>query len=163
MSIVVRRCQESDIPALVRIWNKVVEDGVAFPQIDILDEREGLSFFSEQTWCAAAEETESGKILGMYILHPNSVGRCAHLANASFAVSGDSRGKHVGEKLVTDCLKRAAECGFRILQFNAVVKTNAPARRLYEKFGFTLAGEIPGGFLMKDGHYEDICLYYKTL
>jgi L-amino acid N-acyltransferase YncA len=163
MPVVVRRCRETDIPSLVRIWNEVVEEGVAFPQLDILDEREGLRFFSEQTWCAAAEETESGKILGLYILHPNNVGRCGHLANASFAVSGDSRGAHVGEKLVTDCLRQAAECGFRVMQFNAVVKTNAPARHLYEKLGFTQLGEIPEGFLMKDGRYEDICLYYKTL
>ena len=37
---------------------------------------------------------------------------------------------------------------------------NTRARRLCEKLGFTRLGTIPGGFRMKDGHYEDICPYY---
>ena len=34
-----------DIPSLARIWNSVVEDGIAFPQMDMLDEESALSFF----------------------------------------------------------------------------------------------------------------------
>lgn len=120
------------------------------------------SFFAEQTCCPVATD-ENGEILGMYILHPNNVGRCGHICNASYAVSSSSRGKGVGRKLVSDCLKRAKKYGFKILQFNAVVKTNTPARNLYESLGFVGLGVIPKGFLMKDGHYEDICPYYKEL
>ena len=53
--------------------------------------------------------------------------------------------------------------GFRVLQFNAVVATNLPARRLYEHIGFTQLGTIPGGFRQKDGSYADICPYYIEL
>ena len=49
------------------------------------------------------------------------------------------------------------------MQFNAVVKSNLGAIHLYEKLGFVRIGEVPGGFLMKDGHYEDIVLFYHTL
>ena len=49
------------------------------------------------------------------------------------------------------------------LQFNAVVKSNASALHLYEKLGFTQLGVIPGGFLMKDGSYEDIIPHYHVL
>ena len=121
----------------------------------------GKEFFESQTYCGVAKE--KGKILGLYILHPNNVGRCGHICNASYAVSADARGKGIGRTLVSDCLIQAKKCGFRILQFNAVVKTNSAARKLYEKLGFTQLGVIPGGFLMKDGHYEDICPYYKEL
>ena len=31
-----------DIPSLARIWNSVVEDGIAFPQMDMLDEESAL-------------------------------------------------------------------------------------------------------------------------
>ena len=51
----------------------------------------------------------------------------------------------------------------RVLQFNAVVATNAGARHLYEKLGFTQLGTIPGGFRMPDGTYADICPYYHEL
>ena len=108
-------------------------------------------------------EEEDGRILGLYILHPNNVGRCGHISNASFAVGREARGKHIGELLVRDCLAQAKAHGFRLIQFNAVVKTNAPARHLYQKLGFVELGSIPGGFLKKDGVYEDIVLYYHTL
>lgn len=62
-----------------------------------------------------------------------------------------------------DCLEQAARLGFAILQFNAVVASNILARKLYEKVGFVQLGVIPGGFRMKDGHYEDIVLYYYLL
>ena len=35
--------------------------------------------------------------------------------------------------------------------------------QLYAKLGFTQLGTIPGGFLMKDGHYQDIIIHYKKL
>ena len=99
----------------------------------------------------------------MYILHPNNVGRCAHISNASFAVSSKCRGEHIDEKLVCDCLENAKALGFKIMQFNAVVSTNVHARHLYERLGFNKLGTIPAGFMLKDGEYEDICVYYKTL
>ena len=68
-----------------------------------------------------------------------------------------------GEKLVADCLRQAKDIGFQILQFNAVVASNIHARHLYERLGFSPLGTIPGGFRMKDGHYEDICLYFISL
>jgi ribosomal protein S18 acetylase RimI-like enzyme len=73
------------------------------------------------------------------------------------------RGCHIGEKLVLNCLEQAKLHGFGVLQFNAVVSTNIHARHLYERLGFIKLGTIPNGFRMKDGHYEDICPYYREL
>ena len=78
-------------------------------------------------------------------------------------MSSDFRGQHIGEKLVLDCMMQGKLHGFKILQFNAVVATNIHARHLYERLGFVLLGTIPQGFRMKDGHYEDICPYYREL
>ena len=157
----IRKYGPDDLPSMVTIWNEVVEDGIAFPQEDLLDTETGARFFSSQSYCGVADD--NGNILGLYILHPNNVGRCGHICNASYAVSSKARGKHIGEQLVLDCLKRSKELGFRILQFNAVVETNTHARHLYERLGFRQLGTIPGGFRMKDGHYENICPYYIEL
>ena len=100
------------------------------------------------------------KILGLYILHPNNVGRCGHICNASYTVSSKSRGLHIGEKLVKDCILKAYDNGYKVLQFNAVVATNVHARHLYERVGFKQLGIIPNGFRLKNGKYEDICPYY---
>lgn len=157
----VRKYTDADVPAMVRIWNKVVEDGIAFPQEDFLDNETGRAFFAAQSYCGVAEA--DGRVVGLYILHPNNIGRCGHLCNASYAVDAACRGEHIGEALVKDCLAQAKALGFRVIQFNAVVESNIHARHLYERLGFTLLGTVPGGFRMKDGRYENICLYYHTL
>lgn len=157
----VRAYRDGDLPDMIRIWNEVVDEGVAFPQEDFLNDSSGAAFFAEQSYAAVA--VVNGKISGLYILHPNNIGRCGHIGNASFAVEADCRGRHVGEMLVKDCLVQAKRFGFRVLQFNAVVESNLSARHLYEKLGFRLLGTIPGGFRMKDGHFENICLYFYTI
>lgn len=157
----VRKYTDQDLTEIIRIWNEVVEEGIAFPQEDILNIESGTEFFASQSYSGVAEE--NGRIYGLYILHPNNVGRCGHICNASYAVSSDVRGKHIGEMLVKDCLHKGKELGFRVLQFNAVVESNTHARHLYERLGFKQLGTIPGGFRMKDGHYENICPYYKEL
>ena len=157
----IREYKEQDLPEIIRIWNEVVEEGIAFPQEEALDVKSSPEFFSSQSYTGVAEE--DGKIYGLYILHPNNVGRCGHICNASYAVSSESRGKHIGEMLVKDCLNKGKELGFRVLQFNAVVESNVHARHLYERLGFTQLGTITGGFRMKDGHFENICPYFKEI
>ena len=163
MAIAIRAYQPEDVPALVEIWNEVVEQGIAFPQKAPLTNQIGAAFFAKQSCTAAAYDTETAEIVGMYILHPNNVGRCGHICNASYTVRRDFRGEHIGEKLVLDCLAQAKEKGFRVMQFNAVVANNTHALHLYERIGFTRLGVIPQGFRMPDGHYEDIIPHYYVL
>ena len=159
----IRAFERKDAKAAAAIWNRVVEAGNAFPQTEPLCEESGIAFFEEQSYTAVAVRKEDETVAGLYILHPNNIGRCGHICNASYAVREDLRGNHIGEMLVRDCLARAGSLGFRILQFNAVVRSNTAALALYEKLGFVRLGVIPGGFLMKDGHYEDIVLHYYVL
>ncbi|MGN0151976.1 MAG: GNAT family N-acetyltransferase [Wujia sp.] len=160
--IMVREFNEQDVTAVREIWNQIVEEGNAFPQTDpLLNDEEAMEFFVTQTYTGVAER--DGKILGVYVLHPNNIGRCGHIANASYAVDRDARGEHVGEALVRDSLYMAGKKGFEILQFNAVVASNVAAVALYEKLEFVEIGTIPGGFLNKDNEYEDIRLFYHPV
>ena len=108
--------RQEDLADLCRIWNRVVEDGVAFPQTDPLTEETGREFFAAQSFTGVAH-----------------------------------------------CLTTARQLGFRIMQSNAVVATNAPALALYKKLGFIQLGIIPGGFHAKDGRWLDIIPHYKNL
>lgn len=113
------------------IWNNIIEDGIYFPQIDVL------------------KDLEEEKVYGVYILHPNNIGRCGHICNASYAVDKNIRGKGVGEALVRDCIKQGAKLGYKILQFNAVVLSNEAAHRLYKKIGFNEIGIVKKAILIK--------------
>ena len=163
MAINIKPYDVKYIKSAIEIWNEVVAEGIAFPQEDLLTESTGDEFFKSQSYTGLAFDDENNEVVGLYILHPNNVGRCGHICNASYAVKGSIRGKHVGEKLVLDCLSKGKELEFRILQFNAVVATNIHARHLYQRLGFKELGVIPGGFRMPDGSYEDIVPQYHLL
>ncbi len=163
MNIKIREYEKDDIYEVNSIWNEIVGEGIAFPQEDILDEKSGDVFFSSQSFTGVAFDNETGDILGLYILHPNNIGRCGHICNASYAVKKAARGMRIGEALVRHCMEQAKKIGYRILQFNAVVSTNESALALYKKLGFKRLGIIYGGFRMNDGHYEDIIPHYIIL
>ena len=162
MEITVRKYNSGDIRQAISIWNEIVEEGNAFPQLDLLDEKKGEEFFQSQSYTGVAVD-ENGSVVGLYILHPNNIGRCGHLCNASYAVKKDLRGMHIGEILVRDCMKTAKTLGFGILQFNAVVKSNKPALALYKKLGFEVCGKIPNATKYKDGTYDDLLIMVRKL
>ena len=62
MQITIRGYESRDLPLMVAIWNEVVEDGIAFPQEELLTEESGREFFAGQSWCGVAED-EAGKVL----------------------------------------------------------------------------------------------------
>ncbi|MDD6275251.1 MAG: GNAT family N-acetyltransferase [Clostridia bacterium] len=159
--VIIDKYDEKYLTEAIAIWNEVVNDGQAFPQTEPLNIESGKEFFESQSYTGIA--VDCGKAVGLYILHPNNIGRCGHICNASYAVKGSERGRGIGELLVKDCLTQAKKLGFGILQFNAVVATNKSALSLYKKLGFTQLGTIPKGFLKKDGTYEDIIPHYINL
>lgn len=150
----IQALSEATLAAAAAVWNSVVKDGMAFPQTDVLDADAARAFFAGQSFTGVALDGDA--VAGLYILHPNNIGRCGHIANASYAVAKHRRGMHIGEALVRHSIAQAQAFGFRILQFNAVVASNAPALALYRKIGFTPLGTIPGGFRLDDGSYADI-------
>lgn len=162
-NITINAIRSGDLADAVKLWNIIVEAGNAFPQEDLLDPDSGKTFFDSQTFTGIARCSQTGKIAGLYILHPNNVGRCGHICNASYAVSPEFRGKHVGEMLVKHCLEQARICNYKVLQFNAVVASNTVALNLYKKLGFTQLGVIPKGFRNKNGIYEDIIPHFIEL
>ena len=83
--MIIRKYTKNDLPEIIRIWNEVVKEGVAFPQEEPLNIETGTAFFSSQSYTGVAEK--DGQIYGLYILHPNNIGRCGHICNASYAVS----------------------------------------------------------------------------
>lgn len=161
--IEIKGFDRNDIDEVNAVWNKVVTDGRAFPQSEPFNTEDGIKFFESQTFTGVAYDTENDEIVGVYILHPNFIGRCSHICNTSYAVKDGKRGMGIGEKIVSHSIKKARECGFKVLQLNAVIASNAPALGLYKKLGLTPLGAIKDGFLNIDGEYEDIIPHYISL
>lgn len=160
MNIEMRTLRQADMQQATEIWNFIVEEANSFPGDQVLCEAEAALMFAQQTETVCA--LRGDEVVGLYILHPNNIGRCGHIANASFGVKPGYRGQGIGRLLVEDCLKRCQDKGFKGLQFNAVVSTNYPAITLYLKLGFKIIGTIKDGYRLKDNVYVDTLIFLKS-
>lgn len=48
MKIVVRAYERNDLPEMIKIWNDVVEEGIAFPQEELLTMQTGNAFLTRR-------------------------------------------------------------------------------------------------------------------
>lgn len=158
---IIREFNSKDIDQMVDIWNEVVDNGNVFSQDTLLNFDEAKEYFTDQSFTGVVELDD--EIIGLYILHPNNIGRCKHIANTSYVIKRNHRGKGIGEKLILHSMETARKYNFRILQFNAVTATNIKAIKLYKRLGFKKLGTIPGGFLNKENEYIDIIPHYIEL
>jgi L-amino acid N-acyltransferase YncA len=107
---------------------------------------------ARETWLhgapggAVVAAGEDGQILGTATWGRNHGGGASHVATASFMVDPARTGRGVGRALGEHVLAAARDAGFRGMQFNAVVETNAAAVALWRSLGLEVVGTIPEGF-----------------
>jgi GNAT superfamily N-acetyltransferase len=89
---------------------------------------------------------EDHVVVGTAETHPQQMGPGAHVANAGFMVHPDHGRKGIGRALGEHVVAQARADGYRAMQFNAVVATNAHAVRLWQSLGFAILTTIPEAF-----------------
>ena len=102
-------------------------------------------------------------VAGIFVIRPNIPGPGAHVANASYAVRADVRGIGLGRQMGEASLRLAVDLGYRAMQFNTVVSTNASAVRLWRSLGFRIVGTVPDGFRLPDGTTVAHHVMYRAL
>ena len=103
------------------------------------------------------------RVVGTYILKANQAGPGAHVANAAYMVAKDARGLGVGRKMAKHSLTEARQLGFRAMQFNFVVSTNASAIHLWQQLGFKIVGTLPSAFRHPEAGYVDVYVMFRSL
>jgi L-amino acid N-acyltransferase YncA len=111
----------------------------------------------------ATQSAQDGVILGTASMYANRQGRGSHVASASFMVDPQHGGKGVGRALGEDVIEWARRSGFRAIQFNAVVETNAPAVALWRSLGFEVVGRVPEAFDHPRHGYVGLLIMHRFL
>lgn len=106
---------------------------------------------------------EDGTALGTYFLCANQRGGGDHVSNCGFVTAQGSGGKGVARRMLEHALGRARARGFRAMQFNFVVSTNARAIAIWESYDFRVVGRLPGAFHHPQAGYVDALVMYRTL
>lgn len=184
--IEIRAAAQADRDAIWNIFHEIVAAGNTYAFDPKMSREEALTYwFRADTHTYVAEMrrpsvgeaanfpgtatpsptagTEDRVIVGTYILRPNQLGPGSHVANAAFMVASDAQGSGVGRKMAEHCLSEARRMGFRAMQFNFVVSTNAAAIHLWEQLGFKVVGTLSGAFHHPEEGYVDVYVMYRSL
>ena len=163
-AVAIRDATADDWPAIWPIFRSVVAAGDTFSyDRDPLEEEARRLWMLEPPGRTVIAVAADGTVLGTAKMHPNHGGPAAHVATASFMVDAGRRGQGVGRALGEHVLDRAREDGFRAIQFNAVVETNAGAVALWRSLGFEVIGTVPEGFLHPDDGYVGLHIMHRRL
>jgi L-amino acid N-acyltransferase YncA len=151
-----------DFDPLWLVFREIIDDGTTYVQ----DERTTKDEFADywtgrrgEQWVAYEDE----RVLGGYTLRPNHVGRGSHVATASYIVAASARGRGIGAQLGEHSIERARALGFRGVQFNFVVSTNAPALLLWQRLGFAIVGSLPRAFRHPTRGWVDAHIMFRPL
>lgn len=106
---------------------------------------------------------DGGTPVGTYYLRPNQRGNGSHVANAGYATAAASEGRGTARAMLAHSLETARDAGFRAMQFNFVVSTNARAVAIWEAAGFAVVGRLPGAFRHPRDGYVDALVMFRTL
>jgi len=159
----IRPATETDRDAIWNIFHEVVAAGDTYAFDPNISREDALAYwFGLRTHTYVAKQPEVG-IAGTYILRPNQSGGGSHVANAGFMVSASARGRGLGRAMAEHCLSEARRLGFRAMQFNYVISTNAAAIRLWQDLGFKIVGILPDAFRHLEKGYVDVYVMYRSL
>lgn len=171
----VREAASSD---LERIWELMLEPAIragdAFQLPSDAPKEEGLTSFwagsGHSVFIAqlvsdegSSSDAPVGKAVASYLLaqgrgQGGHVASCAMIWDPSATQSSD-----VDEAILRHALQTAALEGFRSMQFDLVVSTNARLLKLCKGAGFAEVGRLPGAFDHPTDGFVDALILHKAL
>lgn len=161
-SVVIRPAGPGDRAAIWQILEPVYRAGETYCiPLDITAEDALADWFAPPFTVFVAEL--DGRVLGTSHVGRNRPGPASHVANASFATHPDARGRGIAARLVAHAKDWARAQGFRAMQFNFVVSTNADAVHSWQKAGFRIVGRLPGAFRHPRLGYVDALVMFHDL
>jgi GNAT superfamily N-acetyltransferase len=159
--ITIRDATPADDDAIAAIFREVVEAGETFAFPADMPRADVLRFWTGPPARAYVAELD-GRVVGSSFIKPNQPDRGSHIANGGFMVAGSVRGRGVGRALGEHAIEEARRLGYRAMQFNFVVSTNA-AVKLWQDLGFAIVGTLPGAFRHPTLGFVDVYVMFRSL
>ncbi|KAK7202478.1 hypothetical protein BZA70DRAFT_242817 [Myxozyma melibiosi] len=159
---------------LWRMFNREIEEGKTYPQINTLEYEEFKGYWFASFTAVMLLDTDTpqdnlttdieSRCLGTFYVKPNYIGRCGHVCNAGFLVSDKARGQGVGKTLGKQYVQWAPKLGYKSSIFNLVFETNVASQRIWDRLGFEKVGRVKKAAFVKGYSEErglvDAFIYY---
>jgi ribosomal protein S18 acetylase RimI-like enzyme len=158
----IRAATGQDLDAIWAMLEPVIRAGDVYALPVGMDREEALAYwFAPGNWVFVAEL--DGEIAGSYYLRANQRGGGAHVCNCGYLTDLRLRGRGLARAMCEHSLEFGRAQGFRAMQFNFVVSTNAAAVHLWKQCGFREVGRLPGAFLHPGLGYADALVMWREL
>jgi phosphinothricin acetyltransferase len=163
-SIEIRNARLDDAPAIARIYNQGIEDRTATLETQLRSAEERAE------WLASHDARHpvllaidpAGTALGWASLNRfNPRAAYDHVTDLSVFVGRESRGRGVGDALLTALEARARTLGYHKMVL-AAFPTNSPGIRLYQRHGLLVVGTYHEQGML-DGRWVDVVVMEKIL
>ena len=157
----IRPLTDADWPPVYRFFRAIVAAGETYAYPEELESDAARALWTAPGHVVVAVDGDT--VLGTAGMGPNRPGRGSHVATGSFMVDPAHAGRGVGRALGEYLVRWARAAGYRGVQFNAVVETNAPAVHLWQALGFRIVGTVPGAFRHPAHGYVGLHVMYLDL
>lgn len=158
----IRAATQADADAIWAILEPIIREGETLTLPRDTDRADSLSYWFSPGHDVFVAERD-GVVLGSSLVRANQPGAGAHVANASYATSPAARGQGVARTLLAHSLDYAKARGFRAMQFNMVIASNARAVATWTSNGFEIVGRAPEAFNHPKLGYVDALVMYRKL
>ncbi len=158
----IRPATPADRDALWAILEPVIRAGETYALDRDMPREAALAWWAGPGREAFVAE-EEGRVLGTYFLRANQAGGGDHVANAGYATHPHATGRGVARAMCVHSLETARARGFRGMQFNFVVSTNAAAVHLWQAMDFAIIGRAPQAFRHPQDGFVDVLVMYRML
>lgn len=160
--MLIREAREADCSAIAAIIMPTIAEGATYALDRDMSVADAISY-----WMAADKETfvleDGGDIIGTFYLRANQAGGGRHVCNCGYMTRQDAGGRGAGQFMCEQSMMIARARGYRAMQFNFVISSNAAAVRLWQRLGFDIVGRLPGAFDHPDHGLVDALVMFRTL
>ena len=157
----IRIAQQEDLPHIIEIYNQAVHQRFCTAHLEEVGMKEREHWFTahDPTLFPVFVAVDEEKVVGWVSLGPYREDRQAlsHVAEVSYYVDENERGKEVGSTLLSHAIQLAPDYGFSVL-IAILLNKNPASIGLLNKFGFEEWGRMPG--IARIGDHEADHLYY---
>lgn len=162
--MLIRDATPEDWPAIWLFMRVIVAEGTTFSwDRDIAEETARDAWINAPPGRTLVAVDDDGTVVGTAEMGPNHGGPGSHVATAGFMVDPANADRGIGRRLAEHVLEQARADGYRAIQFNAVVETNARAVHLWRSLGFSVLATVPEGFRHPEHGYVGLHIMYRVL
>ncbi|WP_284943888.1 GNAT family N-acetyltransferase [Acidisoma cladoniae] len=160
--MLIRLATDDDAEAIWRIIGPIIAAGETYLLPRDWTRSDGLAYWYEPGHEVFVAD-EAGRVIGTCYLQANKLGGGSHVANCGFATAPEATGRGVARAMCLHTMERAKARGFRAMQFNFVVSSNARAVGLWTSLGFDTVGRLPEAFAHPTLGYVDGLVMFRRL